>query len=265
MEGEVCWSENKWRFAGVRTSIQTGPADNPRRKDFEPKSPVESIVDGSEYIAYYPNGKVVRIELVSKVGPDPLMIRPPNEWWYGDGRRWIILLGPHPSLPQDSIKRYRAQRLDDNRVELIREDRSGARFRFVASLRDDGNIIEVRGTDPVSDIRELDETYTWSRDSKGRCYLAKSSKRLKCKSKTYGKLVDLCTQFECDFFDADYDPAPSTFSLKSLQLPPRTRVDDNVGNRHFRMGAAPVVSVVEQLDRLVTELKTRGFAESGRE
>ncbi len=264
VDGRLTWDGKKSLFRGNRWS-------NPKTAEFpegHPQTAVFAMIRDEKTISSHGlKAKIVRIASTSKVGPPPYDPVPPDEGWFGQKeatRPWIELLGPHPSMPQDGVKRYVVKRLDDDRIELTREDHDGSRLRWVASQRDDGQIVEHE-CDSATTVDRAHSRYRWARDAKGRLYLAESEYDWTHISPPNAfdkeeRTVHWYKKYKTTAFNPDLRPDPSLFNNASFKSLPGVRVEDEVAGKTYRTGDLPAKTIESGLDGLVEGVRSKGFA-----
>jgi hypothetical protein len=257
------WNERRSRVMGIRRSWlldSSGLATGGVTED----TPIDFIETEREYIAHYIDPPIVRIMSRLTAGPPPLTALRPDQVWYRanfNGRRWVELLGPHPNFPQKDVLAYKFTRLDENRIQMLRERTGVSRFRAVASRADDGNIVEFDSYYKDESVEQSYRTaYQWDRDSKGRCYLRSVEFRSRSLTKGQPSRGEGYTRMTIDRIDLDAVPDLSLFEMESFDLPPGTLVEDQINNRRYRIGELPVARVADSLDALISEASSRGFA-----
>lgn len=230
---------------------------------------IQFIEDDQRCIVYFPSSQTVRMAPRLTMAPPPLMsLRPDQVWYRGgmNGRPWIEMLGPHPNFPQQNILSYTFTRVGPDRIQMERKRKNAeSRFRVVASLPDDGNVVEHESHYRDEKVEQTQhDVYRWARDAKGRCYLASVEFGQHYLQKGKPDRGVGYTRMTIDRIDLDAKPDPSLFEIASLNLPPGTHVDDDIAHRRYRIGDAPVAKIADSLDGLTQEAASRGFARRGR-
>ena len=168
-EGLFRWDGEKARFSGLQRGFKPPPGviDENYLHEF----PIDQIIDDHMNAGYVSSTNLVRVDPYPQVGGGPLFPQRPDQEWFRFGPRPIIeVLGPHPNFPLDKVKSFKIERSGDDLVSLTRFDVDGFECRVVASLKADGNIVEISGKQK-SGAWDIDK-YRWKRDEKGRLYLA---------------------------------------------------------------------------------------------
>jgi hypothetical protein len=232
-------------------------------------SSMDYIEDEQRLVIYWPEGKTAHISPRLSVAPPDLTSLRPDQLWYRSpwcGRPWIEMLGPHSNFPQEDIVSYHFKKLGADQIQLERVRKSGtSRFRAVASLADEGNIVEVETYFRDDSIEQASHgDYKWSRDAKQRCFLDAVEFRSRNSKKGKSPHNENYVRMKMDRIDLDAKPEPSLFEIASLAFSPGTQVIDQVNNKRYRIGDMPVAKVTSSLDDLIEEMSRRGFARPSR-
>ena len=214
-------------------------------------------------VMYVPEQRLMTISDVGKWGHLPLTQLLPQDWWYGklngEGQSWAERCDLMLRLPPEVLRHIRVRRLSEDRVEVSRDAGAHGSFRQVSSLRDDGNVILDQSADLVNGVEEK-RAYVWSRDARSRCYLKSCRiERHFHKRQDRGEGTVYWT-YEVTRFNPDMHPPQAIFEEGAIKIAPGTIVDDRIAGRRRRVGDRPIEDMGELLDRLIPELKSRGFA-----
>ena len=264
VEALVRWDGDFQRLTGTFADLNRDPGGG-ESKYF--KQSFELIYRGDRSVMYVPEGRLMTIWNTSKGAPISLTRLRPQDWWYGklngEEPHWAERLDLMLRLPPESLRYIRVRRLDEDRVEVSRDAGADARvpgsFRNVFSLEDEGNLVSRDLTDPRHGFKE-NRKYVWGLDSKHRYYL-KSCRIERHTHDTQRRLDshDYWT-YEVTRFDSDARPPKPIFEDGAIKLATGTLVDDNTTGKRRRIGDWPAEDIGAILDRLVPELKSRGFA-----
>lgn len=129
------------------------------------------------------------------------------------------------------------------------------------SLRQDGNLTDYL-LDAVSSRLKIEGRFEWSMTPSGQIYLKKMFRdRSEMKDNGVVHVLETC---EISEFDPGFKPTEDAFTLKGLQLPHGTIVEDKTIGRTYRTGDRAVQTVAENLNQLSQSMKSRGFAAPSR-
>ncbi len=256
----VRWDGDQQRIIGTSIDRGTPPGESAPRIF---KGSFDLIYRDGRSVVYDPDSRVMTISAISQGGQFLLTQLRPQDWWHGkingEGRLWSEQFDTILRRPPEFLRHVRVRRLGDDQIEMIRDSGAAGWYRLVSSLRDDGNLVLVEMVIPESDFEEK-QSYRWTRDERGRCYL-KSCRVERHAPKRDGRSTGgLYLNYDVTRFDPDQHPAQSTFEDRSIRVAPGTVVDDRITGKRRRIGDRPVEGMNAALDRLVPELKSRGFA-----
>jgi hypothetical protein len=258
VEALVRWDGDKQRLTCVFTDRGTPPGESEPRLF---KSRCDLIYRDNRSVLYDPDHRKMTISPISKLGHYDLTQLRPQDWWYGkvkgEGTTWADEMDQMLRRPPEFLRQVRVRRLGGEQVEVVRDSGAAGRYRLVSSLVDDGNPVLFEMDVLESDFDEK-RSYVWSRDERGRCYLKS------CRVDRRTGKGGIWLHYEVVRFDADKRPPQSAFEDRAIQIAPGTVVDDQIAGRRRRIGDRPVEETSASLDRLVPELKSRGFAAPAR-
>jgi hypothetical protein len=260
VEGRLVWNGPKFRFQGTIRNYKPPPGADAAQ--FDPVVSIDMIRDEKTMSTYWMKARNVRVVLSAKEGAFPHTDLRPDVNWFGRnevGRPWVQLLGPHPDMPQDAVKQYSVNRLDADKIELLREDANGSRLRWIASQESDGQIVEHEARAAASSER-FKVRCQWARDSKARVYLLQSDLERTYDDPKSKHPVNLYRTYKTTSFNPDFRPPDSLFNQSDLTRIEGTRVDDEVAKRTYRVGKEPREQTETGLNGLADEVRARGFA-----
>lgn len=270
VQARVRWDGDHQRLTGVATDL--APEGDGGMAKYLEKS-FDLLYRDKRSFMYVAEHHRMTVADIAKSGPYELTFLRPRDCWYGsfDGRgsNWADTYEAMLRIPADVLKHVRARRLDEDRVEIARDKGASGSFRALFSLKDDGNMVSYH-TEFLERGQRQERSYSWSRDSKGRCYLAacrierQSRVRRSRTGNEQFQVVSIST-YEVSRFDAETRPAPSIFELRDLKVAPGTLIDDRITGKRRKLGDRPEEDMGKLLDKLVPELKSRGLADPDRE
>ncbi len=260
VQGKLVWNETKIRFRGEMRSYVSPP--EVKESNLDPVHVYDMIRDEKTMSIHWIKPNIVRISDPAKVGPPHLSDLTPEKSWSGLAKEtpWIHFMGPHPEKPQSGVKRYVVKRLDDDQIELVSEGLDGWRLRLVASREVEGQIIEVH-LEYASSSQSYLTRYRWARDTQGRLYLAEKAIRDTYDSPIDKRAITVFRKHNVTHFNPDYRAAPSVFDHAALKRIAGAQIEDNIAGKSYTVGGKkPKDTTREGLDRLIDEVKSRGFA-----
>lgn len=221
------------------------------------------IVDRGRSYVYSPVAQRVTITPASGMEPPTEAKLSPTLSWFsplGSPERtwhWYLTLNERigPGGPRVIFETSRPR--GDQVAVLISSLGHPPTARMVFSLPDDGNLVKYEGTYPESGLIESCEC-RWARDTSGAVYLKQNE--ITIDSKKPGREGTIYKKLEVTHFNPRHSVSADRFSLSSLKLPPGTVIDDQITGRTSRVGDRPTQSVLGQLDSLIGEMQSRGFA-----
>jgi hypothetical protein len=226
------------------------------------------LVDDVRAIGYTEGRKRVSIQpTLSEEVPLAARLRP-SDFWYGQwgpaqGISWIKLLDPRLVTAIDNSKiQYETRRVEPNQIQIDRHDAQlGSDARLIASIPDDGNIIAYTMRMPSAHY-VIKGTCAWKRDAGGEVCLTRRAEQTEFNGPEGRQR--LYKSVEVVSVDLAHRPSVASFDLKSLDLPPGTRIHDQITGKSIRVGDRVVEDVAGSLEGLSITVRSRGFARPGR-
>jgi hypothetical protein len=226
--------------------------------------PFELLYNKKRRLYYLKTSKLLRSNPIVDGKFPPLTRLRPDEWWYGkidgEGSTWMERLENFGRMPTEILRHCRIRRLDDDRIEQTREGGGEipGKFRTVYSLSRGGNVLEFEMFDPASQIRAKHE-YNWESANGGGWYPASAKMTYHFPATRGSAAGDRFHRYVVRSFNPTVKPPRSIFSDSAIHPAPGTIFDDGVSGRRVRIGDSNQDSVVDSLDGLVKEAKSRGF------
>jgi hypothetical protein len=193
--------------------------ENERRTKSQP---FEVLYNKKRRLYYLPDAKLERITQVEEGKFPPLTRLRPDEWWYGnidgEGNTWVERLDGFVRMPTDVLRHCHILRLDDDRIEFVREGGGDipGRFRAVFSLSKGGNVLKFEMFDPSSGIR-AEYDYTWDRAKGGGWYPVNAQITYHFPAARGSEAFERFHRYEVRSFDPTVRPPQSTFADSAIR------------------------------------------------
>lgn len=262
---DVRWNGPDSRVEGIRrANLEPGKSESK-----ESVQRILTVRTKEALMMSVPDSKLARYDKVDPKKSTEFSRLRPSDWWYGrvdgEGGDWAEALDRMGPKFAQSPGGYTLKELDDDRIEFKQTVQGESTFRLVASKRFDGNVLEYVAQSPaVGGTITQKKTYAWGFHGRD-VYLQRfdyelSQSASSGSSRTQGRYF----RYRVNSIDPGDKPPSKLLDPRAVVLPAGTQVVDGVKSRRDRVGERPAGSVVEQLDRLAPEIKTRGFMKRDR-
>lgn len=221
------------------------------------------IDDGRTLISYWPETRFLQRISDRMMGrAEQLSLRPDQIWYRIEGiANWAKLLDPSEVSKGagGDAARIVVTRLDEDKVQVERRRASGTTLRIVASLAENGNVIEYEGIPGKTGGIWRKGSYVWSKSADGRSFL-KEYDYVRALSGNRRK-PDRVFHLSVDSFRPDAPIAPDRFQMSSLNVPADAIVEDvsAAGSRRYGRSRPTLVDENSLLE-LARKLRQEGFA-----
>ncbi|SIO65059.1 hypothetical protein SAMN05444166_7558 [Singulisphaera sp. GP187] len=187
-------------------------------------------------------------------------VSPVDFWEYFHGgsltakRKWVDMIGPNPIFPDST---YSLARLDNHRVNFIRQDSGGGMLELTSSMAVAGNVTKAAYKNR-SGSPSFIQNYDWRTDRDGVAVLDKCEIR----ASRSGDLADADLSLVAEFKDIDLKTKvlPAKFTEDSLfrLLPPGFTFVNQVTGKRVRNGGLRT-ETDSRLKSVAKDLKRHGF------
>lgn len=228
---------------------------------------VDVLYNKKRRFFYLEDQKSFKISLIVD-GKYPLLTRlRPDEWFYGkvdgEGMDWAERLELFIRRPTDALKHWRVLRLPGDQVELSYdgEGEYPGNARQVFSLAQGGNLVKLEQSDRGSGVKQ-ERTYVWDRAGNGGWYPKSVRVRTTPPPMKDVPFSGVEWHYEVVAFDPTVRPPKSIFLDSAIHATQGTFVEDEITGKRYRIGGRNSAKIVDSLDGLSREVKSRGFAET---
>lgn len=265
IDATVVWDGEKtfWEYELSERMPRTEGTNQPKGRRTEKGRFIE---EGKLRSFYFPESRFAQIINNGNQGyRDQFKVRPKDLWFKMEGIHvWAEFLNPDAEPPP--IFSLTVRRDGDDRVIMERRNQRNDVMTVVASLAQDGNIIQYESA-PHSGNESLPKDsrsfwrwgrYQWAKDARGVWYL----KHYEYKRSSTGSPTELNFDFVVDVesFNPNPDIPPDRFKLASLKLPNGTTVEEIGPNpKTYRIGGKQDAVKQDTLDSLSDLLRSKAF------